>query len=453
MHNLIRLILSLSLLFSFSCEKVELEEVTPDKKEFRNSTLRFVVSDENGNDVPDNDGVQNVLLNASQVTDVLYETTAELQSLRSYEKGETIKGIVYSSTRYEDLFCPNNVSLWTYLTSMSDPGSYMYSKDISASPYCIHGYAKSYYGQVCSSFVQYALGIKYNFQIHQMTVWDEFDKILPNTVDSLMLGDILTSEQKGHTRLVTGIKRQGKQVVSITLSEGNSPVAFHANYSNNEVQKQLNEDGYAIYRYRYIGDVKHPAFDFNDISNLMVNKAIMPKRGDKANWRKDEEVIIDFLDIQGYSRYSVYREGRLFTKGFLNKSMESINFGVLPPGDYLMFLTGDSSESEPVYWMVVDYDSSVIPLGDGKVKVFFSSCNATPIWLTWRRPAYSSASNNNMPLWTSIIEERSCLDGFVESELDEFLVKKYGLGSWDFKVAFQTKYGIICGDSMAVVVQ
>ena len=79
--------------------------------------------------------------------------------------------------------------------------------------------------------------------------------------------------------------------------------------------------------------------------------------------------------------------------------------------------------------------------------------NAKPIFLTWRRPWSFNVSNNDMPLWTTVIDDDACEQGNIESELDTYFVKKYGLGYWDFKVAFETKYGIISSDNISIYVE
>ena len=400
-------------------------------------------------------GINNVLKNVSLITDCEYVTTNRLNALRTYEQGTKIKGIVYSSSRYEDLMCPNNISYWTYLSAISDPYSYQYTIDLSQPPYSLNGQAKTFYGQSCSSLVRYAVGIKYSFQIHQMTVWKDFKRVRPNDVSSLKMADMLTSEKKIHTRLVTGIKNEGGRVTSVIISEGVGPVARRKEYSATEIQDMLENDGYQIFRYRKLPKVQSPPFPYDsDINNLpIINPYIMPRRGDKANWRKDEDVIIDILNSSAYSFYRVYKDGQLFIESKLSNNQNELHLGVLPFGDYSMLLFEGEAESPSVYWMVVDYHVDVVTLSSGKVKVSYTSSNATPIFMTWRRPSSTSFYNNHMPQWTTVIDSVACEQGYVVSELDSYLKKKYGLGEWGFKVAFETKYGIISSDSEYVNVK
>lgn len=416
-----------------------------------------VTSDENGWDIPANEGIQNALLNAEQLVKLKY-TPIETFNVPGgkVNAGTTIIGLVYSSTRAEDLFVPNNVSLWTFMSSLKNPNSYLYTVDITQAPYSIRGLAKGFYGQVCSQFVQYALGIKYNIQIHQMTVWDGLGRVEPQEIDKLRLGDVLTTE-KGHTRLVTGIHREDGHVVEIAISEGVTPFARRDVYPVEEIVKTFDE-GYVFYRYRYINDTKHEQSPFVTVGSEttldnaeMPNDIVIPRRGDKANWRKDERVVLDVLVKGKYKYYNLFNDEALIeTKSIPDNNV--LDFGVMPYGNYHLCLANDVEESPFAYWIVADYSISASAMGDRKVKVYFTSNNTTPIWVTWRRPANLDADNNNMPQWTTVITDTDRKNGYVITQLNEYTANRRGLGEWDFKVAFETEYGIISSDSETVVV-
>ena len=418
-----------------------------------------IISDENGWDLPYNDGIRNAILNALQLVDIKYKTVADYNVVSvTYETGTNVQGIVYSSTRSEDLFVPNNVSLWTYISAMKSPNSYAYTVDISAAPYNIKGIAKPFYGQVCSSLVQYAFGIKYNFQIHQMTVWDGFDKVIPQDIDKLRLGDVLTTE-RGHTRLVTGIHRENGHITEIEITEGKSPKAAKKIFPVSTVTDSFKDEDYVFYRYRYINDTKYTPTPFIgqdgkspvDYQGLFVEE-VVPRRGDKANWRKDEKVIIDILKRKSFTQYKLYKDEQLIqTKDLPGNDV--IDLGVMPYGDYKLCLTDGTLDSGFVYWIVADYSISAQSMKKGKVKVSFSSKNATPIWTTWRIPANSGSDYNDGPLWTTVITEQDRLAGSVMTRMDSYLEKRYGLGKWTFKVAFETPYGIIQSDPVTLNVK
>lgn len=414
-----------------------------------------IISDAEGWDLPANEGIRNALLNAEQLTNLSYTPIRDLYKVGgTWSSGTTVNGLLYSSTRYEDLFCPNNVSLWTFMSALKSPNSYLYTVDITEEPYAIRGSAKAFYGQVCSSFVQYSLGIKYNFQIYQMTVWQGIDKVEPQDIDKIRLGDILTTE-KGHTRLITGIHREDGHVVEVAISEGVNPSARRRIYPVKDVVETLN-DGYVFYRYRYINNTIHNPSPFVAVGDEVLDgmeqpsELLMPRRGDRANWRKDEHVVVDILSRQNYRHYKLYKDDQFLYEHSIPDD-NVVDFGFMPYGKYKMCLSEETSESEFVYWIVVDYSISAQSTGTESALVSFSSMNATPIWVTWRRPARLDASNNNMPLWTTVIDEFDRVNGITRTTLDSHF-RKSGIRDWDIKVAFETEYGIISSDSETVYV-
>lgn len=442
---------------NLACSKFEAETAVEQQVESYHVEEPPVTSDEEGWDIPANEGIRNVLLNAEQLVNLRYTPICGLYKPGGIiSAGTKVKGLVYSSTRSEDLFCPNNVSLWTFLSSLKNPKSYLYTVDITEPPYSIRGSARPIYGQVCSQFVQYALGIKYNFQIHQMTVWDGFDRVEPQNIEKLRLGDVLTTEG-GHTRLVTGIRRENGNVVEVAISEGISPTARRIIFPVKDIADSF-ENGYVFYRYRYINDTKYIPSPFVSVGNEvpidygnMFPEEIMPRRGDKANWRKDERVVIDVLERKSFTNYKLYKDEQLIQTKEI-PSDDVIDLGIMSYGDYKMCLTNGVEDSRYVYWIVADYSIEVQPIGSGRVMVKFSSKNATPIWTTWRIPANSSSSYNNGPLWTTVITDNDVQAGYVTTELDSYHKQRIGLGEWDFKVAFETKYGIISSDSETIYV-
>ena len=417
-----------------------------------------IISDADGWDLPANEGIRNALLNAEQLAKIKYKVLADFNKVGGvFNAGSTITGIVYSSTRAEDLLVPNNVSLWTFMSALKNPNSYPYTIDITQEPYCIQGSAKPYYGQVCTSLVQHALGIKYNFQIHQMTVWDGFDKVMPQDIDKIRLADILTTE-KGHTRLITGIHRENGSVKEIEITEGLSPCVKKKVHPVEEVVESLKEEGYVFYRYRYINDTNHVPSPFvcvgeevPDGNDVLDGFVVIPRRGDRANWRKDENVVLDVVERGGYQYYKLTKDEKVIAQQPIPDN-NVIDLGVQPYGTYELCLSNGDEESRATSWIVADYSIFAQAIGGRKAKVSFSTKNTMPLWVTWRRPAKLNAVNNNMPLWTTVITEEDRSNGFVITELNSYIANKSGLGEWDIKVAFETDYGIISSDSETVYV-
>ena len=197
-------------------------------------------------------------------------------------------------------------------------------------------------------------------------------------------------------------------------------------FSVQEVLKSLENEGYAFYRYRFINDTKHirsPFVSVGDenpvLDDVLSGMVVIPRRGDMANWRKDEDVILDVVSPVNYTGYKLCKDGRVIEEKQLPSSGVLI-FGIMHFGEYNLCLTGEAGESGEARWIVVDYSINAQALGNRKVRVSFSSENSKPIWVTWRIPANDLSNNNNMPLWTTVISEMDCQNGFVETELDPY---------------------------------
>lgn len=393
-------------------------------------------------------GVANMIKNAREVLGAKSTAKAQLIAESTIASGTSMTGVIYSSARYEDTFVPNNVSLWTYLSALSNPNSYLYTVNIHNSPYNISGLAHAFYGQVCSSFVQWALGIKYNFQIYQMHYWDGLEQLYVQDVKEIKVGDILLSLTGTHVKIVIAINSNN----TYEIAEGVPTYCTSANYTASQISGWMNNNGYKIFRYKYLDSVKHKESVFDDMTvPYSFNPNIMPRRGDKANWRKDEDVVIDILNQGDYTSYQLYKNDELVSTTAISSSV--INLGVLNYGNYKLRLTDGSNYSDYVYWIVVDYadSSEKVSTSEGKsAKLTFSSANAVPVWITWRRPQDVNPSNN-MPLWTTPIEYEDLMRGYVVSTPPTHFFTHYSqIGTWEFKVAYETEYGILSGDSTSL---
>ena len=408
----------------------------------------------NNNIVIGNIGIYNAIKNIKQICDISYTLTKDLKCEKTYSTGSVLKGLVYSSSRYEDLLVPNNVSLWTFLSAASDPNSFFYTRDISLSPYKIKGQAHAYYGQVCSSVIQYALGIKYNFQMIQMHQWDGMELISEQIIDSIKPGVILMS--KGHVMMCIDAERnKDGSVKNATIAEGCSPLASYSKYNTSRLNTIISNNGYQLYRYKYIdntGLITSPFTDSggNIVNSISFNKNIMPRRGDKANWRKDENVEIDILNIGNYNAYKLFRNDTIINTVEIDPSLKVIDFGIQKYGNYKMCLTNGIQDSEYVYWIVVDYDVRAEKYSDNASRVTFSSKNATPIFLTWRLPHSISASNNNMPQWTVPISQEELNAHSIITSIGEQVLVTYPRKTWELSVHFETEYGILKSDNVTI---
>lgn len=399
-------------------------------------------------------GIYNAIKNVKQICDISYTLTKELKCEKTYSTGTVLKGLVYSSSRYEDLFVPNNVSFWTFLSAVSDSNSYFYTRDISLAPYNIKGMAHSYYGQVCSSVIQYALGIKYNFQMIQMHQWDGMELLSPQIVDSIKPGVILMSKE--HVMMCIDVERnKDGSIKHATIAEGYSPLARYSKYDYSKLNSFISDKGYQLYRYKYIDKTSLITSPFTDIegnitNSFSFNKNIMPRRGDKSNWRNNENVEIDIMSLDNYNAYKVFKNDSLLFTTHIEPSMSLIDLGILQYGRYKMCLTNGTKDSEFVYWIVTDYKVEAEKWTNNTAIVKFASKNAKAIFLTWRIPQTIKANNNNMPEWTVPITNEDIRAECIITNIPKEVLDAHPLSKWDISVHFETEYGILKSDNITI---
>lgn len=397
-------------------------------------------------EVPDNIGLRNAVMNARQLINILYQTLATMPSQGgTFNQGSWNKGMIYSSTRQEDLWVGNNVSFHTFLSALTSPNSYIYTINV-ANKYGLDN-AACFYGTVCSQFVCYALGLKINYQTRQWRDIPGMVKVRNQSAYGLKIGDTFILGGKelgvgrygfGHCRICMDIaKNQDGIIQYVTVAEAVQPKVISENYTAEQIDSWLSEDGYEIYRYEDAWKAKHtpseyiPVADENLDSPMPFNANIMPRRGDKANWRNDEDVVIDILNKGTFTSYKLYKDDVLSSTVEVEGLV--INLGVLSYGSYKLCLTDGSTDSGFVYFIVADYNVNAVSLGSGNVKISFSSANATPVWACW------CVNRDKFPTWSVPIDENDISNGY--------LITKYRTGSvWSFKVYFETDYGIICSD-------
>lgn len=397
-------------------------------------------------EVPDNIGLRNAVMNARQLINILYQTSAKMPSQGgTFNQGSWNKGMIYSSTRQEDLWVGNNISFHTFLSALTSPNSYIYTINV-ANKYGLSN-AACFYGTVCSQFVCYALGLKINYQTRQWRDIPGMVKVRNQSAYGLKIGDTFISGGKelsvgaygsGHCRICMDIvKNQDGIIQYVTVAEAVQPKVISKNYTAEQIDSWLSKDGYEIYRYEDAWKAKHtpseyiPVADEDLGSPMPFNANIMPRRGDKANWRNNEDVVIDILNKGTFTSYKLYKDDVLLST--IEVEGLVINLGVLPYGSYKLCLTDGSTDSGFVYFIVADYNVDAVSMGEGNVKISFSSANATPVWACW------CVNREKFPTWSVPIDENDISNGY--------LITKYRTGNvWSFKVYFETDYGIICSD-------
>ena len=212
-------------------------------------------------DEPESVGAKNALLRFEQIIKLTYTPQNDIpQSLGAVPALSVVQGLPYSSTRPEALFVPNNVSIYTYMTALENPNSYLYTVDLSKEPYNnVNG--STYYGAVCSTAVAYALDITPNYSTHSWHLIPGMYEVDASGLEALKLCDTVVGE--GHVVMITGIQRtHGGEVVEILISEASGANTHQKAYTSDAFKERFPCDKYKFYRYEGLSEVTYEPSPF-----------------------------------------------------------------------------------------------------------------------------------------------------------------------------------------------
>ena len=332
-------------------------------------------------DTPKSQGVKNVIKRARQLLDLKWTPKGEFgltapvryfkptRDGREHTGQEYIVGAPYSSARVEDKFIGLDISIDTFMTALDNPASVVYTRDLSDfDEPAFHPTIKNafmFYGNVCSSFVNYSLGLPMHRSTHEMCIAPEFTKNEDQTAQGLMIGDALVSSRPdgttgGHLRIVTGIGRDGDgNVRAVEISEGVQPVTKSKWYTAGEYNATVTGTAkYQSFRYKYIDSVEYaPArYELGDIYNPDLKLDF----GDYSNYRTDEPVSFNIfcdaekLVIEGTATYIEADVTSLEMTAVLGRLYRIYTAKCLKPDSYTAYCIKKNGEkSLPVSFKVV----------------------------------------------------------------------------------------------------
>ena len=380
-------------------------------------------------DLPQNIGVLNTILKANQLQNVSFVAERTIpQQTGDLEANKLHVGIPYSSTRIENLFVPNFVSLYSFITSTKNPNSYLYAVDIGELGN-VNG--DTFYGAVCSTYCNYALGIEGMYTTHQWQSIPGMYVLEDHSVNTLKLGDTIVGE--GHVLIVTEITRNSSGAVNdITLMDIWITGVRERKFTGDHFTQAYAIDEYTFCRYEKIGESDYTTTRFAAVydetpKTFNYNLDIIPRRGDKANWPLGTDVEIDVINSLAYEKAEIYKDDILIETRELS---DTLILSDLEAGSYKARLVGDGYSSDYCYWIVVDATSTVRATGEeGEVSVTFCATNAKPSFIIWQSAETIGAKH--IQLLTD--EERDLGRA----------IGKYISGDYKVRVAFETEYGVI----------
>jgi len=355
-----------------------------------------------------------------QFVNVTYTPIAILPSqFGDFPANTPIQGIPYSSARGNDRMVGMHISLHTFLSAIHNPRSVLYTRRIT------HNNAKTFYGCVCSAFINYVYGESINLTTDELKDWDE---LTPESFMALEIGDMLWIE--GHVKIVYDVTRdEYGRIISITVAEAGEPVVKWTCYTWDSFLNA--SSNYVAYRYKHIDGVKYtyePAVMgfLDETPTEVVYPDIMCEYGDKVAILEGEDIAINVIDSTGYSQIQVYINNELART---ITSLADFTIENAVPGNYEIRMIGGNKESVTKFIVVqascnYDPDSHILT---------FSSANAVPYCVL----TYTSYPTNH---YVALTDEQLA-SGQVDLTNDIGFYDKYNCLFQYVKVNFKTEYG------------
>ena len=334
---------------------------------------------------PENQGIANAIERAYHLTDVEWTPVADMPGVKkingeftviTFEAGVTYRGIPYSGVIATDTYVGLNVSLESFLTALKNENSVLYTENL----FSTNPKSATYYGTVCSKFAQYVLDVPGSFNTNNVANIPGMDTIaMPGefTVDQIKLGDVIL-HTVNHTSVCTDIMYDAEgNVAFIEISEAVLPQVRRLLWSPEEFYEHF--AGYRLCRYQFAQDV--PAAERISVE---ADYALMPRFGDKYNYKvSSTKGVVDVLE-SGYSKAIVLRDGAVVSEIALNGA-SSFTFDRSVPGYMEMYLEkADGTRSASVYACVVKSSVTVTDTASflsGKLSVSFEGSSGTPLYV------------------------------------------------------------------------
>ncbi len=414
-------------------------------------------------DIPPHIGVLNAILNFKQLTDIEYTAMAKLPKLpdsddptnpdKNYAPaGTVIQGMVYSSSRVYGGFVPTAVSLHTFMSAAKSPHSYLYTVDLSKPPYNNRN-GKTYYGAVCSVACSYALGLPHGYSTYQWPYIPGMEVIDASTAYDLRLGDTIVTNEGGHVMLVTDILRNKRgRIAYVTISEAANNVygvCRSTSYTPEKIKASYLDKNYIVCRYSYINQVNHEVSPFvaveDEVVTPYVYPPVIPRKGDRSNYKLGEEIVIDILDGTGYTAYKLFKDGA-WVGSSVPLSGDTITPEISSAGMYSIVLTDGDNDSDPCNFAVVDYGFSVTVEGRTVTANISCSANAAPYEIVFVIASGNSGFRPSTVGGVAYIADIAA--GQTEFSLPAYNV--YPAGPYGVRIGFKTEYGILYSDVTSI---
>lgn len=337
-------------------------------------------------------GMKNAVMRASQYTGLSWtplEGTIPRRLMKDgkatyvyFVKGEEFKGIPYSSVYEKNTYVGFNVSIETFVSATCNPHSYLYTRDLRNE--CKEPKAGTFYGSVCSKFVQTVLAIDRSYNTAHFSKIKGMRKMYSAGeygVKDLVRCDVLLNAGK-HTAIVTDIlsDESGKIRYVEVSEEMSNPGMKRKSWSVEEYFSHFEK--YDVFRYDLLDGVPYERSDFvralGEDHVLDGRKYdILTRYGDKCNiFASEKEVVLDVL-TDGWEKFIVTKDGKPFLEGKATKEIKLEDPGV---GLYEAWLVCGEKRSRPCCFRMIECSLRAESIGDGKVRIVYSHSSGKPIY-------------------------------------------------------------------------
>ncbi|MBQ9130841.1 MAG: leucine-rich repeat protein, partial [Clostridia bacterium] len=381
--------------------------------------------------VPQSQGVANAIQRAYALTDVLWTPLKNMPGVimengvyryQEFIAGVTYQGVPYSGVIDTDTYIGLSVDLGTFLSALQDENSVLYAENLFAESYPKKA---TYYGTVCSKFMQYVLNVPGAFNTANVPNIPGMETIaLPGKylASEIRLGDVLVDTDY-HTAICTDLLYDAEgNLAFIEISEAISPTARRLLWSVEEFCKEFAT--YRLCRYWYIDNV--PAAKETHVEE---DPALMPAYGNGylCTVSASQKDVVHVLQA-GYAKAMILRDGKVIEEISLTSETTSFNFDRSLPGQIEIYLVKENGEkSESVFACVVKTSITVTDSTSffgGKLTVEHSGSHGTPLYVQ-----IGSGQSVFCPLTRDLSAETVSFDFSRVS-------------SYRVRVAYETAYGI-----------
>ncbi len=266
------------------------------------------------------------------------------------------RGVNYSGTRYDEKYLGTNVSIYTFMTALSNPDSVLYTRNLFGRSV----FSAAIYGTVCSQFASYVFDLPFHIDCGQWPFLPGIREVPKDDIDGLELCDVINDTLR-HTAIVTGLGRNEKgEVREITVTESTTPTIKVTNFTPSEFRHLwlercdyhiLRFDEKALERVSYTPEPFCPLEGDPETPEPFINPDIMPDHGDRANYTLGTEVAF-YVPDGGFSEVAVFKgEGEIEV---IPCAGSRASFTPSEPGYYAAAARGKKGVSEKVFFCVTD---------------------------------------------------------------------------------------------------